>query len=233
MRSAGITSLGVKMYRKETAVYTRGSIYGHGPGQKGEEGDRRRRSVWTRPTRIRARSFNQPAVQPSNHSSDQSPQRSERHLALKQSVVPREYRETTTMREKGRIRRGRGRGMPRGKEKERVSDTISPPCTVCRIQPMASSFHPLLFSPGRAGVRSNRTEKSACATERQAANENSSCLSRERRYLKTLWPSMTLPGAGDLSRFQTIILPPRTPSASPHGISACDLHARLPVDTYR
>lgn len=177
------------MYRKETAVYTRGSIYGHGPGQKGEEGDRRRRSVWTRPTRIRARSFNQPAVQPSNHPSDQSPQRSERHLALKQSVVPREYRETTTMREKGRrIRRGRGRGMPRGKEKERVSDTISPPCTVCRIQPMASSFHPCCFlrdaqESGPIVQRNRRARQNAKLRTRtaRASHEKGATSRRSRR----------------------------------------------------
>ncbi|CAL1687092.1 unnamed protein product [Lasius platythorax] len=67
VRPAGITTLGVKMYRKETAVYTRTIFMGLGPVGKArketEGGDR-----YGRGRRIRARSFNQP----SNHPTDQS-----------------------------------------------------------------------------------------------------------------------------------------------------------------
>lgn len=68
---------GVKMYRKETALRTPHVFMAHEPGQSGE-GDRKRRSVWTR-QRIRARSFNQPV----NHRTIRatSPQRLE-HLTL-------------------------------------------------------------------------------------------------------------------------------------------------------
>lgn len=78
VRPAGITSLGVKMYRKETAVYTQSVFMGMGPVRKArketEGGDR-----YGRGQRIRARSFNQPA----NHRTIRptSPQRL-KHLTL-------------------------------------------------------------------------------------------------------------------------------------------------------
>jgi hypothetical protein len=39
----------LKCIEKRRLYVREASIYGHRPGQKGEEGDRRRRSVWTRP----------------------------------------------------------------------------------------------------------------------------------------------------------------------------------------
>ena len=60
VRPAGITSLGIKMYRKETAVYTQRVFMGIGLVRKTRK-ETERGNRYGRSQRIRARSFNQPA----------------------------------------------------------------------------------------------------------------------------------------------------------------------------
>lgn len=66
VRPAGITSLGVKMYRKETAVYTQRVFMGIGLVRKTRK-ETERGNRYGRGQRIRARSFNQPTnIEPSD-----------------------------------------------------------------------------------------------------------------------------------------------------------------------
>lgn len=120
VRPAGITSLGVKMYRKETAVYTQNVFMGMNPVRKArketERGDR-----YGRGQRIRARSFNQPA----NHRTIRptSPQRS-KHLTLN-SPYHQQGGKEKEKREDSRARKMR-QGKQSGKRKSGCL-TPSPP----------------------------------------------------------------------------------------------------------
>jgi len=114
-----ITSLGVKMYRKETAVHTQRVFMGIGLVRKTRK-ETERGNRYGRGQRIRARSFNQPA----NHrTASDRPVRNGRSTLL---LTVRTNDEEEERRSKKKIaeQERRNRGSNRERERERMLNTI-------------------------------------------------------------------------------------------------------------